>query len=240
MLLVLEHIPDQYDPMDYMLPYIIFAIAIVIAIVSIIIWRLRTPLTGRIYERGIKISQGEKPIADIAFSDIEGIVNYVEEIDGLKNRRIVIIVAKNGDRIKIPHSGNYTRKFEKFLDTLVYEHTSYLINDLTLENINHADIKFSTNLELSRGKLIHTTRGKEVNIRDVSDVQIRSGHIRIMANVDGKEKVWLRSEHTQEVINLGALIYIVDILIQGKQTWDSILQSASTMEEVFSSFFHAK
>ena len=228
---ILEHIPDQYDPIEYMLPYIIFGIAIALPIYATIIWRLRTPLEGRIFERGIKINKGKKIIVDIAFSDIKGIVNYVETVYGIKGNRIIVIVAKNGERTRIPHSGLYTRKFKKFLDTLIYEYTTYLINDLTLENIDHTDIKFSTNLKLSGGKLIHTAKGKEVNIHDVSGVQVRRGHIRIKANVDGKEKVWLRSEPIEEVINLCALIYIVDTIILRKQTWGP---------EVFSSFYRKK
>ena len=232
---IIELIPDyQRDPLDDMLPYIIFAIAVALPIYSTIIWRLRTPLEGRIFERGIKINRGENVIVDIAFSDIKGIVNYVETVFGIKGDRIVIIVAKSGERTKIPNSGLYTRNFKRFLDTLVYEYTSYLIRDLTLENLNCADIKFSTNLELSGGKLINTANGKEINIHDVSDIQVRDGHIRIMENVDGKEKVWHRSEPIQNVINLGALIYIVDILILKKQTF------GSTVEEIFSSFYHTK
>ena len=207
---IVGHIPeDQYDPMDHMLPYIFFAVAIVIPIYATIVWRLRTPLEGRLFEGGVIINRGKNTVADIAFSDIEGIIYYTMKFEGIATERIYTIVGKNGDRIKIPHKGIRSRKFNDFLDMLVHEHTAYLTQNLTPENISRTHVKFSTNLELINGKLVNTAKGNEIDIRDVTDVQVRDGHIRIIANIEGKEKVWLRTEPIQEVFNLGALVYIV-------------------------------
>ncbi len=108
-------------------------------------------------------------------------------------------------------------------DAITDTYTAFLVRDLTWDNLPAKEIHFTVSgdknlsLKLKDGKLIMDGKeaSGEIDVRDVSKVQIAPGVVRLMYIEGGKQKIWAKL-NLYSLLNIRALYFIVESFSEQK------------------------
>ncbi|MDR0570844.1 MAG: hypothetical protein LBG71_06475 [Clostridiales Family XIII bacterium] len=110
-----------------------------------------------LYERGFAVTNRSKVTA-MDFNEVKGISDAT-----IRNVRQITVVKKDGEKVTLANGtgGLRVSNFHQFADDLGTLISSFLLKDVTAENIDRLSISFGDKLELAGGRLIHDAGGKK-------------------------------------------------------------------------------
>lgn len=195
---------------------VFFAIIFSISFPSFILLNAVRRFDAVIYENGLVLNLGKK-LYELNFNELAGISDNVliripigkksiTNIGSYSSSKGVTLELSSGKMISA--NNLFAPNIKEFYNALNNAYSTWLVKDLTTDNIKQTKILFGTGLSFAEGKIY--CNGKTIALDNVLKVSIEDNSL-ILAGINDSDQVTrFASVPLNGIINLDALKYIIE------------------------------